>query len=132
VFYLQMAVVVYLIVGGHRALIGACLDTFRTLPLLGNRGLVPVDLEVLLQALALGTELALRVAAPALLALCLVNVALGFVSRTMPQLNIIAVGFSLKSLVGFAIMAVALPSATDAFVAAIEKTFGWLNELVGT
>ncbi len=132
VFYLQMAVVVYLIVGGHRALIGACLDTFHTLPLMGDRGLVTLDIDVFIQALTLGTELALRVAAPALLALCLVNVALGFVSRTMPQLNIIAVGFSLKSLVGFTIMAIALPSATDAFIGVIEKTFGWLNELVGT
>lgn len=130
VLYLQLGVVVYLIVGGHRALIAACLDTFDAIPLLAARAPQTLDLEVGLRAMTLGGPLALRVAAPALLALFLVNLALGFVSRTMPQLNVIAVGFSIKSLVAFVIMAIALPPALDAFIESLQQVSLWMEELV--
>lgn len=130
VFYIQMAVVVYLLLGGHRALVTACLDTFRTIPLLGDTGAATHGAELLLKALSVGGEVALRVAAPALLALFLVNVALGFVSRTMPQLNVLAVGFSIKGMLAFLLMAVSLPAALDAFTAAVGNAYQWLQTLI--
>lgn len=130
-FYLQLAIVVYLIVGGHRALIAACLDTFETFPLLSSVFTAQSAVDALTQMLATSGHVAFRVAGPTLLALFLVDVALGFVSRTMPQLNILAVGFSLKSLVGFAIMAVSLPPALDAFVSVLEEAFKWVRAATG-
>lgn len=130
VFYLQLAVVLYLIVGGHRALMGACLDTFETIPLLGDPGLALLGPDLLLRALTLSGQIAFRVAAPALLALFLVNLALGFIGRTMPQLNILAVGFSLKAMVAFFIIAISLPSAAEAFIGTTERVYAWLNELI--
>lgn len=130
VFYLQFAVVLYLVIGGHRALLAACLDTFTSIPLLGPGLDAGAGVELLLRALTVGGHVTFRVAAPALVALFLVNLALGFVSRTMPQLNILAVGFSLKTLTGFLIMAVALPSAAQAFIDATECVFGWFQELL--
>ena len=130
-FYLQLAAVVYLVVGGHRALVSACLDTFDTLPLLSARPVSLLDRELLCQALTLSGHVAFRVAGPTLLALFLVNVALGFVSRTMPQLNVLAVGFSLKALIAFLLMAVSLPSAADAFIDALQRVFMWINQLIG-
>ncbi len=131
VFYLQLAAVVYLVLGGHRALVAACLDTFRTLPLLsvGPDRIPGVDL--LCAAFGLSCEVALRVAGPVLLALFLVNVALGFVSRTMPQLNILAIGFSAKALVAFLLMAVSLPTATGAFIDAVDEIGDWMRALTG-
>ncbi len=131
IFYLQMAVVLFLVVGGHRALVAACLDTFEAIPLLSDRCGSAFGADLLLQALVLSGHVAFRVAAPALIALFLVNLAMGFISRTMPQLNILAVGFSLKSMIAFLVMAVSLPSATGAFVDATQMIYGWLNELIG-
>jgi flagellar biosynthetic protein FliR len=131
VFYLQFAIVVFLIIGGHRALLSACLDTFETIPLLACPATRALDADVLCQALTLSGQVAFRVAGPTLLALLLVNVALGFVSRTMPQLNILAVGFSLKGLLVFALMAASLPSAGAAFIDMLEAVFGLVNELIG-
>ncbi len=131
VFYVQLAAAVYLVIGGHRALIAACLDTFSTIPLLAETQAAPLGTELLSQVLGLSGHVAIRVAAPALLALFLVNLALGFVSRTMPQLNIIAVGFSIKALIAFLLLAVALPMAGETFLTAVEQAFAWLNELLG-
>ena len=129
--YGQLIAIVFLIAGGHRVLLAACLDSFQTIPLLGDAGLATVGAEMLVDALALGTALAVRVAAPAVLTLFLVNLALGFISRTVPQLNIATIGFSLKALVGFVVMAVALPSAVAAFMDALELSFDWVHQLVG-
>lgn len=62
---------------------------------------------------------AVELAAPVLIALIITDAAFGVVSRVMPQLNVFAVGFPAKILVGFLIVAASLP-----FVA------GWIgNEL---
>ncbi len=130
VFYLQFALVVYLAIGGHRALLAACLDTFARVPLLGEWRSLGSSSEVLCQALTLSGQLAFRIAGPTLLTLLLVDLALGFISRTMPQLNVLVVGFSLKSLVAFVVMAISLPAALDAFVAGIEELSRWAGGLL--
>ena len=130
-FYVQLVGVVYLIVGGHRALLAACVDSFETVPLLGDVGLASIGVDMLVAALGVGGALAVRVAAPAVLTLFLVNLALGFISRTMPQLNITTLGFSFKALVGFVIMAISLPSAIAAFTDTLELSFDWLHQLIG-
>lgn len=62
---------------------------------------------------------AVQLAAPVLIALVITDAGFGVVSRVMPQLNVFAVGFPAKILVGFLIVAASLP-----FVA------GWIgNEL---
>ena len=131
VLYLQLAAVVFLIVGGHRAIVCACLDTFETIPLLGDNQATLLGTDVICRALTLSAQLAFRIATPTLLVLFLVNLAMGLVSRTMPQLNILAVGFSLKALIAFVLMAVSIPSAADAFVGALQTTCAWLDELIG-
>lgn len=130
--YVQLGAVVFLIVGGHRALIGAALESFRRIPLLGDMQTAQSGVAVLLDAVTVSGEIAIRVAAPVLLTLFLINVAMGFVSRTVPQFNVLTIGFSVKGLVGFLIMAVALPAALSAFTEALDATVGWVGELTGS
>ena len=59
---------------------------------------------------------AVELAAPVLIALIITDAGFGVVSRVMPQLNVFAVGFPAKILVGFLIVSASLP-----FVA------GWLG-----
>jgi flagellar biosynthetic protein FliR len=60
---------------------------------------------------------AVELAAPVLIALIITDAGFGVVSRVMPQLNVFAVGFPAKILVGFLIVAASLP-----FVA------GWIGD----
>jgi flagellar biosynthesis protein FliR len=52
---------------------------------------------------------AIQVAAPVLLAIVLTDAAFGMVSRVVPQLNVFAVGFPAKVLVGLVVIAASLP-----------------------
>jgi flagellar biosynthetic protein FliR len=52
---------------------------------------------------------AVQIAAPVLIALVITDAGFGVVSRVMPQLNVFAVGFPAKILVGFLIVAASLP-----------------------
>src|SRR5262249_18131992 len=83
VFYIQLAGVIYLIVGGHRVLISAALETFAEVPPLGATGPLDHGVDAVIDSLAAGAELALKVAAPVLVTLLLVNGALGFICRTV-------------------------------------------------
>ncbi len=123
VFYLQLSAVVYLVAGGHRLMVATCLDTFESLPLLAGGGSLADVAELLTAALAAGGALALRVGAPTLVTLLLVNMALGFASRTIPQLNVTTLGFSLKSLLGFVFIAVSLPIVMGSVVEALQAVF---------
>ena len=129
--YLQLGAVVFLILGGHRVVVAVALDTFDTIPLLGDQATFARGVDLLFDALTLGGEIAVRLAAPIILTLFLVTAAMGFVSRTVPQFNILTVGFSIKGLVGFVLMAISLPTALEAFTTALETTVGWIAALAG-
>lgn len=55
---------------------------------------------------------ALEVAAPVLLAVVVTDVAFGVVTRVVPQLNVFAVGFPVKVVVGLLVVAASLPFAS--------------------
>jgi flagellar biosynthetic protein FliR len=48
---------------------------------------------------------ALEIAAPVMVVTMLTDVTLAFISRTSPQLPVMLVGFSVKAMLGFAVMA---------------------------
>lgn len=124
VFYMQLAGVVFLIIGGHRVLVSAAMDSFGDVPPLAGAFSLADGMDAMVAALAAGSELALKIAAPVIVTLLLVNVALGFISRTVPQLNVATVGFSVKGLLAFVLMAVALPVGIEAFVDTLESVVG--------
>jgi flagellar biosynthesis protein FliR len=126
-FYAQVGMVVYLTLGGHRALFAACMETFHTIPLLSPIRFDEGTIQLLCDALRSGENIAIRVAAPTVVTLFLVNIALGFISRTVPQLNITTLGFSMKALIGFVVMAASLPAAIQAFGDGMSVLTNWLD-----
>ena len=75
--------------------------------------------------------LAIKLFAPVLIALLLTSIVMGFLGRTMPQLNILTVGFAVRSLAALGIAALALAASQDVLVEAliealeaIRATFG--------
>ena len=131
IFYAQVAAVIFLVVGGHRALFQAALSTFETIPLLTDGGRLPPGIELLADSMSLAVGVAVRVAAPVVITLFAADVALGFVSRTVPQINVATVGFSIKTMAGMILMAVSLPVAFDVFLDALDQTVGWVQQVLG-
>lgn len=104
--------IVFVALRGDQAVTRAVLDSFRTVPPL-SVGIDGFSVDLTVGVVTATTELALRIAAPALLALTLSSIALGFLSRSMPQLNILSVGFALKVVIALAVVAVTLRSLDD-------------------
>ncbi len=94
---------VFLAIGGHRLMIGGLLETFDRVPLMGFSPDEPL-LGAVVGLLTAAFRLGIKVAAPAVVALFLTSVAMGFIQRTMPQLNILSAGFQIRVLVGLVVM----------------------------
>jgi len=103
--YYFLAAVIFLGISGHHAMIQGVSDSFRTLPLMSvtfNRSL----LDLLLRLLQSATVLAVRLTAPILVTMLVVDLALGFIGKTMPQLNILTAGMTVRALAGVIVLIV--------------------------
>ena len=65
---------------------------------------------------------AFMIAAPVLIALIIVDAAFGVVSRVVPQLNIFAVGFPAKMIVGLVLIGASLPFVDDFLGGQVQET----------
>ena len=101
--YLMVATLMYVLMNGHIVLIRSLVQTFDTVPLMGAG--IGVDvLNLMVSILTNAFVLGIRVAGPALVAIYLATIALGFISRTMPQLNILAAGFPIRITLGLTLI----------------------------
>jgi flagellar biosynthetic protein FliR len=108
------ALAAFVLIGGHRQVMAALLDSFSAMPpgtALYSDGLTMALIDVTAQSFQLGV----RAAAPVLTAVLLATLILGFVNRTLPQLNVMAVGFSLNAMIAMAALAVSLGAAVWVF-----------------
>lgn len=95
-FYVTMAV--FLLIGGHRMILSGLLDTFEVLPPgLGtvSESITYALVTILHQSFVVG----IRAVAPVMASLLLATLVMGLVSRTLPQLNILTLGFGLNALI---------------------------------
>ena len=109
-----VTIAVFVCLGGHRTVMNALLDTFRWMPpgspTLGEN-VLDLGVELVQQSFLLG----IRAAGPMMVSILLSILILGLVSRTLPQLNVLAVGFSLNSLIMLGTMAMSLGTITMLF-----------------
>jgi len=94
-YFLTLAM--FVLLDGHRLMMDALLDTYTWLPP-GQASLGTTYVEALTTLLTQSFLLGIRAAAPAMTALLLSTLVLGLIGRTMPQINILAVGFGINSL----------------------------------
>ncbi len=124
-FYYLLAVLIFLAIDGHQAVISALADSFKLIPI-GTFAADGTLGEQLIRFTAHTFIIGLKVGAPVIVTLFMTSVALGVVARTVPQMNIFLVGIPLKIIVGFAVMAVALPITKYVIV----NSLNYLNESV--
>jgi len=107
-FFSVMAGLVFLAMNLHLAVVQALAHSFVVYPIGGGW---PADLAMTgAQTIALVLELGVRVALPIALVLLLVELSVALLARAIPQINVFILGLPLKMLVGFAVLAVAMPS----------------------
>jgi flagellar biosynthetic protein FliR len=119
----------FLCIGGHRQLLAALLDTFAWMPP-GHAsfptGAVAAIMEMVSQSFLLGV----RAGAPIMASLTIAIIVMGLLSRTLPQLNIIAVGFSLNTMVMLGVLMLTVASTVLIFQSHVEPTFDLIREMI--
>jgi flagellar biosynthetic protein FliR len=111
-YYLTMAV--FVAIGGHRLMVEAILDTFTWAPP-GHAALGDTYVDALTGLMTQSFMLGVHAAAPILVALFLSTIVLGLIGRTLPQINIIAVGFGVNSLLTLAMLLLSLGTVAWTF-----------------
>lgn len=104
------------LVGIHRVFLGALLDSFRLLPVgsvAGLRGSVPAFVELVSDTFAAGV----RIAIPIVVVVFMIQVALAYISRAAPAMQIFSVGFAVTLAAGLVLLFVTLPDTVGRFVA---------------
>jgi flagellar biosynthetic protein FliR len=124
------ALAVFVVIGGHRALIDGLLHTFVTLPV-GQGGGGASMAQAALNLLGGSFFLAVRAAAPAMIALLLATLVLGLIGRTLPQLNILVLGFGINSMVVLATLSVSIGAVAMLVADYFEPALKALLDAVG-
>jgi flagellar biosynthetic protein FliR len=107
-FQYMMATLLFLAMDGHHLILTGLIQSFHTVPL-GGFTLQPLLTGRVLSLLGDLFMVGLRIGGPVMLAVFLTDLAMGLLGRTVPQMNLMAVGFPVKVAVGFGILLVSLP-----------------------
>ncbi|HEY3657066.1 MAG TPA: flagellar biosynthetic protein FliR [Steroidobacteraceae bacterium] len=127
--FMIMGILTYLAINGHLMLLGALANSFQTLPI----GAANIDKDFLLSVATWGArifETGLLVALPAVIALVIVNLALGVVTRAAPQLNLFGIGFTITLLCGFFVLMVGLDGIMVGISGLIDSALAAVVDLV--
>jgi flagellar biosynthetic protein FliR len=116
-----MATLIFLVMNGHHALLRLLAQSYQEVPMQTNITL-PGSLFAYVSNLGrLMYSLSVQLLAPVLALLFLTQVALGFVARAVPQIQVMIVGFPLTIAVGFLFLSLTLmvagPALVDQFIA---------------
>ncbi len=106
--YYFVALIIFLELDGHHWVLAGLGHSFEIVPLGGanfSHGLVELILDLVGSIFSVG----LRLAAPAMAAVFLTDLAFGFIARVVPQMNVFLVGIPAKLLVGLAVLSVSAP-----------------------
>ena len=105
--YGLLATYTWLMIGGHHMLVRALDASYAGLPI-GGGGLDPSLLASIRDVLATVFVTGLRLAAPVIAVLMLLEVALGLISRAAPAFNFFVIGYPVRLVVGLIVVALTI------------------------
>ncbi len=127
--FMIFGILTYLAINGHLVLLGALAESFQTLPI----GAAHIDRNFFLSVAVWGArvfESGLLIALPAVIALVIVNLALGVVTRAAPQLNLFGIGFTITLMCGFFVLLVGLDGIMAGILSLINSALNAVADLV--
>jgi flagellar biosynthetic protein FliR len=128
--FMIFGTLIYLALNGHLMLIGALAQSFHGLPI----GAAHVDSGFLLSVVLWGARVfdtGLLIALPAVIALVIVNLALGVVTRAAPQLNLFGIGFTITLMSGFFVLIAGLDGIMSGITRLINDSLAAAYALAG-
>ena len=118
----MLAGLIFLAIDGHHMLILGIQQTLDLVPV-GTLNLSGPMVEQLIRLTSGVFVASVRIALPVMAALLLADIALGLMSRTLPQMNVFIVGMPVKLFVGFIVVLFTLPSVNSLAAEMFKSTF---------
>jgi len=131
-FLFMFGVTVFLLmepVGGHLMMVSAIIETFQTIPI-GEAFISVTVVELLRDLVHQSLVLAIQVAAPLLAGMSLVALAMGFLGHTVPQINVLIIGFPIRAVTNLLILSLTLSGAARVVVDVIPKVIDHLRSVL--
>lgn len=128
--YIIVATLLLLAMDVHLTLIELMAQSYTLIPI-GSGGIGPADARYVVdfaQVLFIG---AMQLALPAVIAILMVNVAFGVISRAAPTLNLFAVGFPISMMMGFVVLVYAIRGSEPVWTAQFHSALTAINQLMG-
>ena len=126
--YGMLATLTFLGLNGHHEVLRALSASYRGLPI-GAGSIDAALLTAIREALGLVFVVGVRLAAPIVLVLLVVELAVGLVSRTAPALNFMMIGFPLRLIVGLIVLGVVVAAVPQVTGSLIERTIAMSGRL---
>ncbi len=131
--YGNIALVTFMAIDGHHSLVRALVASYESIPIGGANPSGPLG-ALVAQMLGLVFVTGVRLAAPVVTVLLVVELALGLLSRAAPSLNLMVVGTPIRLLAGFAALAVGIqviPSVVSSLARPTVEITSRLLEALG-
>lgn len=124
-----LTLLIFLTMNGHLMVIMALKKSFDEIPPYGftlsgglMEGFIAFSREIFV--------LAFKFSAPVVAILIFVNVALGIMARTVPQLNMFVIGFAITIMAGFTMIALSMPVFENAVEAVFDRMWHGVFNLI--
>lgn len=107
-FYSTLGTLVFLAINGHHMLLSAIAQSYELVPV----SVLSLKVGPFAEMAAYGTEvfvMAIKMCAPVLVTILLVNLAMGILGRAVPQINVLVTSMPVTIMLGMAVVFICLP-----------------------
>jgi flagellar biosynthetic protein FliR len=124
-----VSLLVYLSINGHHYLLQAVAQSYQVIPVLGA-GINQSFMDLLVELTVNMFVIAVKISAPIVMAILVTDVAMGFVARTVPQMNVFIVGMPLKIFIGLAALLIMIPVYIWLSEMLFAQFFAYLDQII--
>ncbi|HIZ52985.1 MAG TPA: flagellar biosynthetic protein FliR [Candidatus Enterococcus avicola] len=127
--YYWLTIMVIFITNLHHYLIKGLIDSFHLVPI-GAASISGVTVEGVIKLFSLTFEMAIHLAAPLVISAIVIDIVLGILSRTIPQINVLMMGMPMKSAFSFIVFLLLIPNTLEFLIKIVPKSMQYMTEFI--
>jgi flagellar biosynthetic protein FliR len=112
--------------GYHLTMLSALVETFRSIPL-GEAFVTTEAIDLLRDLVHQSLVLGIQIAAPLMAAMSLVALTMGFLGHSVPQINVLVVGFPVRALMSLTVLMASLSGVARLVVDVVPRVIDALH-----
>ena len=130
-FKYMLALAVFILMDAHLLVIQTLVHSFKDIPLAGFVFTDALGRQITGNLITEMFIMSVKLSAPIVVVMLITTIAMGFLARTVPEMNIFILGFSLRIIVGFAVMIIMVqPLFAYVFPGMVVKWFKTVDGLI--